>query len=152
DRATCGLASDGSFACWGEIDGSTYRSPHVFNDPELHDISSIMFGDDCGCAARSSDAARVCWGSNNYGQLGDGTNFGNDIPAAHDAGTIASIAMRNYHVCALTTGKGVECWGANNSGEAGTNTTSMVMSPVPVASTAGPLQGCTSLAAGPDYS
>ena len=68
-----------------------------------------------------------CWGSNAYGQLGNGTeDFSEPLPVdaalPPSAGPIAQISAGFGHTCARSTRGGVWCWGANNYGVLGTGT------------------------------
>ena len=71
------------------------------------------------------DAAGVasCWGTNDFGQLGDGTTADRASPVA--VGLLAGAAQvtaGGAHSCAVT-GEGVAyCWGANRHGQLGTGT------------------------------
>jgi alpha-tubulin suppressor-like RCC1 family protein len=151
DRATCGVTTANKLECWGYFLAAYYYTPTDQTDPELHDLTSLHVGDDSVCAARSSDHSRVCWGGNGNGQLGNGTTTSATI-AAYDVGTIAEVAFRATHTCALTTAGGVKCFGSNSSLEAGVATGGMIPTPSVVAATDGPLHDCTAIAVGPDYS
>ena len=152
DRATCGLTTTDLLACWGDVVGTSTYTPTDASDPELHDLGSLSLADDAACAARTTDAARLCWGSNGNGQLGDGTMTDNFAVTAFDAGTIADVALRGQHACALTTAGGVTCWESNSNGESEVMTGAMIATPSIVAAADGPLQDCTAVAVGPDYS
>jgi alpha-tubulin suppressor-like RCC1 family protein len=89
------------------------------------------------CGETTDDRA-YCWGSNNHGQLGDGTGIQRRTPVAV-AGWIAfkqvSAALGGLHTCGKTSAGVVYCWGSNGNGELGDGTTEDRLSPVPVAGT-----------------
>jgi alpha-tubulin suppressor-like RCC1 family protein len=77
-----------------------------------------------------------CWGSNGYGQLGDGTTANHAVPTLV-AGELLfrQVSAGAFHTCALTTGNRAYCWGYNFDGSLGDGTTVETRStPVPVAS------------------
>ena|ERR1017187_5439366 len=67
--------------------------------------ASIALGDNHACAIECGKA--WCWGSDDRGQLGDGSTVDSSIPVAVDtsgvlAGKIlAKITVGDYHSCAL---------------------------------------------------
>lgn len=81
----------------------------------------------CGIAA---DSAAYCWGSNEFGQLGEP-----DAGETCDAGTacrtsavkvdlggqpIRSLSVGSRHACGVTIGGAVFCWGDSSDGKLGT--------------------------------
>jgi len=65
----------------------------------------------------------VCWGANNVGQLGDGSNIDRTqpTPLAVPLGAL-SIAVGESHTCLVTDGSQayrIYCWGSNGSGQLG---------------------------------
>jgi len=72
--------------------------------------------------ACSVDVAHAlwCWGSNGYGQLGDGTITDRQDPTAVAQLTdVASVTAGGIHTCALQTNGLAYCWGGNGRGQLG---------------------------------
>jgi alpha-tubulin suppressor-like RCC1 family protein len=115
----------------------------------LTGVTAIASGtDDYACALMTTGGVR-CWGSNQFGQLGDGTLQDRSTPAGTDVLTdVQSIATGYYYTCALMTTGGVRCWGDNGSGQLGNDpyTTPCPTSDVPVQCSPVPIevQGLTS--------
>ena len=109
-------------------------------------FSQIDAGSDFTCGLTTAGAVK-CWGSNLWGQLGDGTNTSSSVPVQVLGLTsgVKRIAVGWYHACAITSSNGVKCWGTNNSGQLGDNSTATRLSPVSVY---GLTSGVTYLAAG----
>ncbi|WP_160295188.1 putative Ig domain-containing protein [Geobacter sp. OR-1] len=65
------------------------------------------------------------WGSNGYGQLGDGTNSVWTVPVkvANIDDALLSVAAGSYHTLALKSDGTVWAWGYNNNGQLGNGTT-----------------------------
>ena len=92
-------------------DGLSFRT-----DPNR----TLAAGGDHTCAILD-DGTVSCWGSNQYGQLGDGTNTDSSTPtptSSLGAGrTAVSIAAGTAHTCALLDDATVACWGMANFGQ-----------------------------------
>ena len=73
--------------------------------------------------ALGSDARVRCWGRNNYGYLGDGTDTTRYMPVLVEGlENVASIECGDMHTCALQTDGDVYCWGYNHYGQIGDGT------------------------------
>jgi len=96
-----------------------------------------------------------CWGSDQYGQLGDGGAINMADKRSHAAAvsgiTSGALAVTNggQHSCALLKDRTVKCWGFNSSGQLGDGTFAIRSAPVSVngltgvlALTAGDLHTC----------
>jgi alpha-tubulin suppressor-like RCC1 family protein/Tfp pilus assembly major pilin PilA len=155
---TCAIASDDKAYCWGDdyngnLGAGTNSSSTVpvavstagvLNGKTIKDITA---GEAHTCVIASDDKA-YCWGYNGYGQLGDNTFVGKNIPVAvNTAGvlngkTIKSISAGWEQTCAIASDDKAYCWGQNLAGGLGNN--SLVDSSIPVAvNTAGVLAGKT---------
>jgi alpha-tubulin suppressor-like RCC1 family protein len=140
---TCALLETGGVRCWGAHDlgklgdGATTdrRAPPTSNIPLGESASAIAAGENHACAVLASGGVK-CWGSDAYGQLGNGfplldSNF--PVSVSGLTGVIA-IAAGFLHNCAVSAGNPVVCWGRNEYGELGVDptTTHYYPSPLPV--------------------
>jgi alpha-tubulin suppressor-like RCC1 family protein len=79
--------------------------------------------------------AAYCWGTNQYGELGDGTG-GNavlsttPVPVVGLDGGVTQVAVGSNHSCALTTAGTVLCWGRGDFGALGNGSNTSVDTPV----------------------
>lgn len=108
-----------------------------------------------GCAVTVEGGA-VCWGSNVYGQVGDGmtTGSGNGVDQAGpravaglEAG-VRAVAAGEHHACAVRGDGSVWCWGRNQYGQVADGTTITRRTPVRLAG----LDGVIAIAAGLSFS
>jgi len=77
----------------------------------------------------------LCWGADESGQLGDGTELNNKntpVAVAGLRGQVSAIAPGGRHMCALTAAGGVFCWGNNDAGQLGDGTETNARTPVHV--------------------
>jgi len=100
--------------------------------------STVAFAQDVVAAGGGHSCAVLsgqlqCWGSNDYGQLGNGTTTASVMPKPVTGinGTITAIAAGSGHTCAVVDG-GLKCWGANERGQLGTGNTNPSAVPVQV--------------------
>ena len=138
----CALLESGIVKCWGanqsgELgDGSRTDSWVPVDVKGISDAVALASGGRHAggghtCALKAGGEA-LCWGSNRYGQLGDGTTVSRSTPVAvqglHDA---VALAAGGYHTCALTRSL-VKCWGWNRAGQLGDGSTADRSTPVDV--------------------
>ncbi|MDB3870679.1 hypothetical protein N9318_00005, partial [Euryarchaeota archaeon] len=128
-RHSCAILDDYSLYCWGgnnlgQIgDGTTIQrnNPTAVNLPSGRTVTNLSLGEYFSCAILD-DYSMYCWGSNNYGQLGDGTtnDSSNPVAVALPSGrTARSSSGGNMHNCAILDNGLIYCWGANNYGQLG---------------------------------
>ncbi|MBN2358988.1 MAG: hypothetical protein JXR83_06015 [Deltaproteobacteria bacterium] len=153
---SCAVTVDGQVKCWGDNyyrqlgDGTDDGEGCVESDgswtpcrPRPVDVCSTGWGPGCepltgvvsvsagyGFTCALTDRGTVlCWGDNDYGQLGDGTLYGattpqlvclsgsgNQCPALTD---VVGVVATNVTACAVDRAGAVWCWGSNDVGELG---------------------------------
>jgi alpha-tubulin suppressor-like RCC1 family protein len=85
------------------------------------------------CGETTTNRA-YCWGSNVWGQLGDGTNTQRLTPGAvADGHFFSQVGAGELHPCGRTDAGVAYCWGNNIFGRLGDGTTEKRSSPIPVA-------------------
>ena len=123
---------------FGEIGDGTTLSDRTTPVPVDLGVGRIAEGISLGfnqTCAILDDGSLKCWGRNNVGQLGDGTNTLRNAPVAVDLGTdktATAISIGNYHTCAILNDNSVKCWGRNGDGRIGDGSTTDRNAPVPV--------------------
>ncbi|MFZ3321983.1 MAG: hypothetical protein WA190_06390 [Usitatibacter sp.] len=137
----CALTSSSGVLCWGyNVNGqigdatTVNRSAPVQVSGLASGVAAISAGWYHTCALNFAGEV-LCWGLNDYGELGDGTTTSRSAPvkvSGLPSGVIA-IAAGNYHTCALTNVGEVLCWGFNSSGGLGDSTFASRLYPVVVA-------------------
>jgi alpha-tubulin suppressor-like RCC1 family protein len=120
---TCGLRSGGVPYCWGQIEfagGGSVLNPVPASLP-VSGLSRITVGAGSICGLYAN--GRVgCWGSNDAGQLGDGSVGDRTSQFGEIAGgrTYLSVDVGGKHACAIeAVNRRLWCWGANDSGQLG---------------------------------
>ncbi|MCI0554736.1 MAG: hypothetical protein L0287_27630, partial [Anaerolineae bacterium] len=134
---TCALLTTGGLKCWGRNtqgqlgDGTTtQRNTPVDVSGLTSGVSSVSSGGDHTCA-RTTTAGAKCWGDNEDGQLGDGTNTDRTTPVNVSGLTsgVSALASGGEHACAVVSSV-VKCWGGNFYGQIGNGTLVNTNAPV----------------------
>lgn len=137
---TCAVTSSGNVQCWGANEhgqlgnGSTRSSLTPVDVRQLNaTVIAIDAGTEHTCVVTSEGGVK-CWGSNEYGQLGDGTQERRLTPVDVQGlpGSVTHIAAGSGHTCALTGSGSVLCWGRNDIGQLGDGTNEPRLAPVGV--------------------
>jgi alpha-tubulin suppressor-like RCC1 family protein len=135
---SCARMNDGSLRCWGYNasgqlgDGSTTnRNLPISPSGIPTSVSQMALGTAHTCVL-TIDGGLRCWGSNNYGDLGDGSTTNRSLPGLVTAGGIQfkQVASGWAQTCALANDGSVRCWGYNGRGSFGDGSTTS--SPIPV--------------------
>ncbi|HUT53765.1 MAG TPA: hypothetical protein VM658_10260 [bacterium] len=97
-------------------------------------IADISTGSNFVCAMLA-DGRTKCWGSNQYGELGDGrggTGVSSDVPVSVYGVSDAVALCSGYRFsCVVDSGGWVHCWGKNDRGELGNGTLNDSLFPQP---------------------
>ena len=143
EEYTCAVSTTGAVYCWGyngnnggELGNNSTTESNVpvqvvgvGGSGLLSGIASIAAGGAHTCAL-STTGAVYCWGYNFYGQLGNNSTTGSNVPVQLEGvggsgllSGIATIAAGYDHTCAVTTTGAVYCWGNNGYRQLGNNST-----------------------------
>ena len=150
---TCALTTGGRVKCWGGNstsqlgDGTTVEKHSPVDVSGLtSSVTAIAAGYDFTCVLKAEGGV-MCWGNNDFGQLGDGTTIlrATPVDVSGLTGRVTAITGKNIHACALTAAGGVMCWGFNAYGQLGDGTTLDKHLPVDVS---GLTNGVAAIAAG----
>jgi alpha-tubulin suppressor-like RCC1 family protein len=137
---TCVILALGGVKCWGgngygQLGNGTYvdsSEPVGVNGLEVTNLK-ITAGGGHTCVLSETGGVK-CWGDNEYGQLGDGTNTGSNIPVeVFDLSSgVSLISAGKHHTCARLTSGEAKCWGLNRFGQLGDGTNTNRNTPVEV--------------------
>jgi alpha-tubulin suppressor-like RCC1 family protein len=135
----CAVVHDGGADCWGLNDHGQLGSNGTANSatavavqglPPGATVAQIAAADDHTCALLTDETV-WCWGSNNHGQLGDGSTSDSDTPVAVTGlPAVVAISAGHQFTCAVDNAGNVECWGYNQYGQLGNGSTSDSSTPV----------------------
>jgi alpha-tubulin suppressor-like RCC1 family protein len=150
---TCAVTISGGVKCWGRNaegqlgDGTTTgRVTPVDVTGLTSGVAEVTAGFNTTCALLESGLV-TCWGSNDYGQVGDGTTTNRstrkdviglssgvaEIDSATSGFLPGTSGYFGEHICARMVAGAVKCWGRNTDGQLGDGTTVSRSTPVPVA-------------------
>ncbi len=155
EQHTCALKSNGQVRCWGDNstgqlgDGTTTDRlrPVTVSNPNgtgaLTDMTQVSAGGFFSCAEKSNSQLR-CWGSNFFGQLGDGTTTNRTRPVsvsnttgANNLQNVKKVSAGRWHACVVLDNGQARCWGDNEDGQLGDGTTTDRTRPVSVSNATG---------------
>ena len=117
----CALLADTTVECWTSDPRATVPPAIKKAEPvkdesgnTLSGVESITAGYFQTCALLS-DGTVQCWGSNTYGELGNGTTTTSTtaVTVSGLEGPATAITAGAYHTCALMADGSVRCWGQN---------------------------------------
>lgn len=131
------LRSSGEVFSWGANAkgqlGQGFTSPYSYTPAQISALGAaeaIAAGESHSLALLGDGSVRA-WGSNLYGQLGNGNNTDAATPVSIAGSFIAIAAGYRYSLAVKTNGE-VLAWGYNGAGQLGDGTTSNSNGPVTV--------------------
>ena len=140
DGHLCSILDDSSLKCWGDNTFGQLGDGTSIDRMLLTEVSldssrtalSISSGKDHTCAILDNGELQ-CWGRNNHGQLGDGTNTHSNVPVEAGLSEFpVQLSSGDWHSCAILDDASLKCWGRNNHGQLGDGTNIDSSSPVSV--------------------
>lgn len=142
-RHTCGLTAAGEAYCWGFNNagalGDGTRTDRAVPAPVVPLTGALTFsaldaGYEHACGVATTGEV-YCWGSNTFGQLGNGTTSAgattNPVAVNTPVG-FSTITGGLSHSCGLSAAGDAYCWGHNLEGQLGNGSTTDESSPVAV--------------------
>ena len=141
------ITAGGYHTCALTLDGTSY-GPNVptFEDTVRYNQFSRR-APSLGMSSSHLASTRevLCWGANESGQLGDGTELNKNTPVAVAGlrSEVSAIAAGGRHTCALTVAGSVFCWGNNDAGQLGDGMEAKKNTPVEVVGLASEVRAIT---------
>lgn len=126
ENHTCALLNDGYSKCWGAADsgqlGAVTHGEAFFNVPQpvVQSVPyiAISTGWNTTCALDNTGSASPwCWGKNEAGQIGDGTNTNRKFPRMVITGGVSDSAVTvGYGQVCVIQNYALQCWGSGYFG------------------------------------
>lgn len=149
----CSLSTTGVVRCWGRNGSGQVGNNTTVDQQSPVELTvlgagnrAIAAGSDFSCVLTAAGGIK-CWGTNTYGQLGDGSTLQRSTPVDVQGMTadVVAIGVSQQHACGILASGQVKCWGRNLYNALGNG--GAVDSAVPVA-VVGVRPGAIALAAG----
>ena len=117
---TSAPAADNSESDFSDAQISRETADFIASPAAATDPKTISVGASHSCAVHQ-DGTISCWGSNGYGELGNGVTSDHADSAEPvkvlDIADAATVVTSGRHACALRSGGNISCWGNNENGQ-----------------------------------
>jgi alpha-tubulin suppressor-like RCC1 family protein len=124
---TCAVSNNGALWCWGENSDGQIGDGSQANRKKPVQVETTASGESLGevtdactgalhTCAQTTDGSVWCWGSNEFGQLGNATQKDERRPvrvAIDGAVAQGSLSCGANHTCAIANDGSLQCWGDN---------------------------------------
>jgi alpha-tubulin suppressor-like RCC1 family protein len=125
---TCAVLNGGGLVCWGANDKGQCGNGRTATQeldpqtvPGIANVQEVALGSDFTCA-RSGNQTVTCFGKNDYGQIGNGTNSTDGVTAPTAVAGLSDPAFMSAgqnHICVVRVSGKVSCWGDASAGQLG---------------------------------
>jgi alpha-tubulin suppressor-like RCC1 family protein len=136
-NGACALMSNGSVYCWGDNTngqlGNGTTEPSQIATPVVgltEGVTALSVGTNYACALLADETVD-CWGSNDVGQLGNGTETAYVPTPVPGLAGVTAISAGPISACAVAEGA-IQCWGSNAAYTVSTSSAQIVFSPTPL--------------------
>lgn len=133
---TCGATAAGEVFCWGSNsvgqlgDNTSLQRLTPRRVQTTLRFAALAAGANHTCAIGEPGSASSCWGSGQFGQLGNGTASNSLTPSAIGGGlSWTTLTAGDNHTCGIATTGLAYCWGQGISGQLGTGRLTNEMTP-----------------------
>lgn len=108
-----GIAYEGALGVVNTIygTGNTVVPQPVHGEPV-----DVEANEERTCATFGPTRALYCWGRNEAGQIGDGTQIEREVPTYTGLDDVIDFDVSFFHTCAITSDRQVHCWGTDVDG------------------------------------
>lgn len=127
---SCAVTNSGGVKCWGNGSLIGHGGDEFDDSTAPVDVLGLTSGVAEVSVGRSHTCARTdigevfCWGSNLYGELGDGSNVTTNIPVqVIGISQAISVSAGHFYSCVVIENGDALCWGENDEGQLGNGTT-----------------------------
>lgn len=136
---TCSLNQDGEAKCWGAnsyLQMGNGLEDEIFMDRTTVATSarftSLSAGLTFTCGIRESDKKLLCWGFNQYGNLGNNVTTNAKVPVESHLDDVKFVSAGGNTTCALNSIGVLYCWGEDANGQSGQGMMAQSSSPVTI--------------------